>query len=249
MTLRTRSLGKRIGGRWVLRDTTCDVPSGTWLGVLGPNGAGKTTLLRLLATVLAADEGGLYWRGAPVGQGRELRRHLGYLPQTFALPPLPTVGDGSAYLAALKGIPTRLQAAACERALRWADLDAVAGWRPERLSSGMLRRVGLAQAVLGAPTVLLLDEPDRGADPEGRSALRDLLRAFANEGRIVVSAAHDPDFLEAADRVLLPDGGRAEGPVALGDLRRRGERPGERCPDTLAAGYRGWRQQTAGRRT
>lgn len=223
MNLRARALGKRLGRRWALRDCTFDVRAGTWLGVLGPNGAGKTTLLRLLATVLTPDEGVLYWRGVPVGQGADLRRTLGYLPQTFAAPPLPTVAEGLAYLAALKGIPVTGQAAACARALRWAGVDHVAGERPDRLSAGTLRRVGLAQAVLGAPAVLVLDEPEVGVDPARRHTLCGRLRAIAAEGRIVLTAAHDPEFLESADAVLLLDGGRAEGPVAVEDFRRTAE--------------------------
>ena len=240
MTLRARALGKRVGRHWVLRDCTCDIASGTWMGILGPNGAGKTTLLRLLATVLSPDEGHLYWRGAPVGQGAELRRSLGYLPQTFSMPPLPTVGEGLAYFAALKGIPTGDQAAACMRALRTMELTDVAGWPPERLSAGMLRRVGLAQAMLGPPIILLLDEPEAGLDPAGRRMLRDQLRALAATGPIVVTAAHDPDFLEGADQVLLLNEGGVEGPMAVADFQRRG------AGATMGAAYAAWRQQKAG---
>ncbi len=223
MSLRARGLGKRLGHRWALRHCTLDLRGGTWLGVLGPNGAGKTTLLRLLATVLAPDEGVLCWRGMPVGQGAALRRCLGYLPQAFAMPPLPTVAAGLAYLAALKGIEARAQAPACACALAWAGVDDVAGERADRLSAGTLRCAGLAQAVLGNPAVLVLDEPEVGVDPARRRTLCGRLHAFATEGRIVLSAAHDPDFLEPADAVLLLDQGYAEGPFAVADFRRTAE--------------------------
>jgi ABC-2 type transport system ATP-binding protein len=221
MSLRARGLGRRMEGRWALRGCTLDLEPGTWLGVLGPNGAGKTTLLRLLATVLAPDEGALFWRGLPVGQGAALRRCLGYLPQDFALPPLPTVGAGLAYLAALKGIPLADQARATARALAWAGAGDAGPRPPRHLSAGTLRRVGLAQAVLGDPAVLVLDEPDAGMDPAERAALADRLRALASCGRIVVTATNDPGCLEAADHLLLLEQGTAQGPFAVPEFRER----------------------------
>ena len=148
-------------------------------GVLGPNGAGKTSLLRMLATVLPPSSGEIRLLGRdPRGSAarREIRRRLGYLPQNLGYYPSFTVVEFVEYFALLKEMPPSAVSKAVAAAVERVDLGAKAKARLRTLSGGMLRRVGIAQAIVNEPELLLLDEPTAGLDPEQRVAFRALLR-------------------------------------------------------------------------
>jgi ABC-2 type transport system ATP-binding protein len=195
-------------------------------GLLGPNGAGKTTLMRTLATVLAPASGAVELLGRDVGDAtarRELRRRLGYLPQSFGYYPRFTVREFVAYFAWLKEVPAQRADLAVDRAIQRVGLADRAGSRMKALSGGMLRRAGLAQALVNDPELLLLDEPTAGLDPEQRLDLRALLREVGVDATVLVSTHLVEDVASACTRVAVMDGGRlvASGtPGALAALGR-----------------------------
>jgi ABC-type multidrug transport system ATPase subunit len=179
-------------------------------GLLGPNGAGKTTLIRALATVLRPASGQLEILGQSVDTGgdlRAVRRALGYLPQEFGYYRRFTVREFLEYVAWLKEMPPRDVPDAVQRAIDRVDLTSRAGSTMRSLSGGMLRRVGIAQAIVNEPTVLLLDEPTVGLDPEQRMTIRAMLRDLGRDTCVVV-ATHLVEDVAAActDVVLLHEG-------------------------------------------
>jgi ABC-2 type transport system ATP-binding protein len=181
-------------------------------GLLGPNGAGKTTLLRILATVLAPDAGDVRLLGrlpATPEELAEIRRRLGYLPQEMGFPRGFTGFAFVDYLAVLKewtaAGPRHKEV---RRVLNLVDLADVATKRIRALSGGQRRRVGLAQALLGAPDLLLLDEPTTGVDPEQRVSLRQVLSTAGEHSTIVLSTHQTEDVAALCDRVVVLDRGR-----------------------------------------
>src|SRR5215510_9563807 len=180
-------------------------------GLLGPNGAGKTTLLRTLATVSRPDSGSLTLLGrdpANHRQRREIRRRLGYLPQTLSYYPAFTVAEFVEYFALLKEMPREQVPGAVTRAIDRVGLAGRARSRLRTLSGGMLRRAGIAQAIVNDPQLLLLDEPTAGLDPEQRVEFRALLREIGTESTVVVSTHLVEDVGAACSEVALMSGGK-----------------------------------------
>ena len=180
-------------------------------GLLGPNGAGKTTLIRALATVLPPTSGRLEILGQPVdarGDLRKARLSLGYLPQDFGYYRWFTVREFVEHVAWLKEMPPREVPDAVQRAIDRVDLTARADNRMRSLSGGMLRRVGIAQAIVSEPAVLLLDEPTVGLDPEQRMSVRAMLRDLGHDSCVVVATHLVEDVAAACTDVVLMDQGR-----------------------------------------
>jgi len=179
-------------------------------GLLGPNGAGKTTLLRMMATVIAPSSGSLLLLGRdPRGYGprREIRRRLGYLPQNLGYYPGFTVAEFVEYFALLKDMPPRTVPRAVATAVERVGLGDKARAKLRTLSGGMLRRVGIAQAIVNEPELLLLDEPTAGLDPEQRMSFRALLREFGERSTVIVSTHLVEDVGAACSEVALMDNG------------------------------------------
>jgi len=194
-------------------------------GLLGPNGAGKTTLLRTIATVLRPDEGRIRAFGLDPGdaaQRREIRRRLGYQPQEPGFFQSFTVLAFLDYVAILKELSGREERRReVRRVIDLVDLGAVANRKIRKLSGGMRRRVALAQALLGRPQLLILDEPTAGLDPEQRLRFREVVSQVAAEQTVILSTHQTDDVAAVCDRVVVLHEGRArfEGtPVELGDL-------------------------------
>jgi ABC-2 type transport system ATP-binding protein len=180
-------------------------------GLLGPNGAGKTSLLRMMATVIPPTSGRLRLLGRdPGGYGprREIRRRLGYLPQNLGYYPSFTVAEFVEYFALLKEMPSARVPAAVAAAIERTGLGDKARARLRTLSGGMLRRVGIAQAIVNEPELLLLDEPTAGLDPEQRVAFRALMRECGQEATVVVSTHLVEDVGAACTQVALMNQGR-----------------------------------------
>ncbi|WP_405780754.1 ABC transporter ATP-binding protein [Streptomyces sp. NBC_00859] len=180
-------------------------------GLLGPNGAGKTSLIRVLATVAAPASGRLEMMGEDIGghRGRTaVRRGLGYLPQEFGYYPGFTVREFVAYVAWLKEMPRAGTAEAVERAVDRVGLSDRIDAKVRTLSGGMIRRVGIAQAVVNEPAVLLLDEPTAGLDPEQRVEFRALLRELGADATVIVSTHLVEDVAGACTEVTLIEAGR-----------------------------------------
>jgi ABC-2 type transport system ATP-binding protein len=198
-------------------------------GLLGPNGAGKTTLLRALATVLRPTGGTLTLLGQPINGRtdlRGLRRQLGYLPQEFGCYPRFTVREFVEYLAWLKELPAGEIPGAVQRAIDRVGLTDRADARIRTLSGGLRRRLGIAQAIVNDPRVLLLDEPTAGLDPDQRLALRALLRELAADTCVLVATHLVEDVAAACSQVLLIDAGRLVFHGTPTDLATTASQPG-----------------------
>ncbi|MFF9402476.1 ATP-binding cassette domain-containing protein [Streptomyces sp. NPDC014744] len=216
-------------------------------GVLGPNGAGKTTLMRALSTVIKPVGGSLTLLGARVdGRAdlREVRRGLGYLPQQFGFYPRFTVREFVEYMAWLKEMPRTAVPDAVQRAIDRVGLTAKADTRMKALSGGMLRRAGIAQAIVNDPELLLLDEPTVGLDPEQRLDFRDLLRDLGTDSCVLVSTHLVEDVVAACTDVILMHEGRLlfqstpDDLIARGGQGDAGDSPAERGYSALLRQHR-----------
>jgi ABC-type multidrug transport system ATPase subunit len=188
--LSIESVSKRYrGGVEALSDFTLDVGPGV-LGLLGPNGAGKSTLMRIVATVTRPSSGRVTWDGADLAKDPDaIRRVLGYLPQDFGVYPNLTAREFLEYLAAAKGLAAKTAKARIGELLQLVNLSSAAGRRLAEFSGGMRQRVGIAQALLNDPRVLIVDEPTGGLDPEERVRFRNLLAELSGE-RVVILSTH-----------------------------------------------------------
>jgi ABC-type multidrug transport system ATPase subunit len=198
-------------------------------GLLGPNGAGKTTLMRALSTVIKPKGGRLRLLGRDVTDRRSLRAlrsRLGYLPQHFGFYPKFTVRDYVEYMAWLREMPAAAVPAATQRAIDRVGLTDRAHSRLKSLSGGMLRRAGIAQAIVNEPDLLLLDEPTVGLDPGQRVEFRELLRALGEASCVLVSTHLVEDVVAACSEVLLLDQGRLAFRGVPDDLARLGATDG-----------------------
>ncbi|MFF2023234.1 ABC transporter ATP-binding protein [Streptomyces sp. NPDC058171] len=203
-----------------------DLDFGTGVhGLLGPNGAGKTSLIRVLATVAAASTGRVELLGREVSDaaGRTwVRRRLGYLPQEFGYYPGFTVREFVTYVAWLKEMPRRTVAGAVEDAVDRVGLGDRIDDKVRTLSGGMVRRVGIAQAIVNEPALVLLDEPTAGLDPEQRVDFRALLMEVGRSATVIVSTHLVEDVAAACTEVTLIESGRVahrgttQGLAALG---------------------------------
>jgi ABC-2 type transport system ATP-binding protein len=194
-------------------------------GLLGPNGAGKTSLLRMMATAIPPTSGRLRLLGRDPGRPgprREIRRRLGYLPQQLGYYPGFTAAEYVEYFALLKEVPAAQVPAAVTAALDRAELGAQARARLRTLSGGMLRRVGIAQAIVNQPDLLLLDEPTAGLDPEQRVTFRGLLRELGRHATVVVSTHLVEDVGAACAQVALLDRGKIVFQGSPDELAARG---------------------------
>ncbi|WBB55618.1 ABC transporter ATP-binding protein [Verrucosispora sp. WMMD573] len=225
--IRAVELRVRAGRRLAVDGLDLSMGNGVH-GLLGPNGAGKTTLMRALATVSRPNGGVLELLGHPVHARpdlRTLRRSIGYLPQEFGFYGRFTVREFVEYLAWLKEVPAHDIPDAVQRALERVGLAERGGSRMKTLSGGMIRRAGVAQAIVNDPEILLLDEPTVGLDPEQRMALRSLLRELGEHTCVVVSTHLVEDVVAACTNVVLMDAGRLVfhgGPADLVELGREG---------------------------
>jgi len=198
LTLRINHLEKRYKGDIRgLVDFSLDMDSGI-LGLLGPNGAGKSTLMRILATVTRPTEGKASWKGHDIASSPEnVRRILGYLPQDFGIYPNLTASEFMSYLAAARGISGRSARRRIDQLLELVNLGDARKRRLGSLSGGMKQRVGIAQALLNDPELLIVDEPTAGLDPEERIRFRNLLSELSVK-RIVILSSHIVSDIEAA---------------------------------------------------
>ncbi|MEW1644234.1 ABC transporter ATP-binding protein [Streptomyces sp. NPDC091219] len=223
--IRASGLKVRAGRKRMAVDGL-DLSLGTGVhGVLGPNGAGKTTLIRALATVLRPAGGTLELLGQSaggVGEHRALRRRIGYLPQEFGYYKRFTVREFVEYMAWLKEVPKADIPGAVQRAVERVGLADRADDRMKSLSGGMVRRVGIAQAIVNDPAILLLDEPTAGLDPAQRLRFRELLQEVGADTCVVVSTHLVEDVAAACSDVVLFAEGRLVFQGSPGELAAAG---------------------------
>ncbi len=202
--LRLREVSKRYGRRDALQGVSLALERGEILGLLGPNGSGKTTALRIAAGVLAWDAGSVEWGGA-IAPGLE---GLGYLPEGAPLYDALRVDDMVDFAAGAKGLRGAGRRDAVDAALAACDLDAWRGRRVGQLSKGTRQRVGLAQALLGAPRLLLLDEATSGLDPLQAREARRRIRAGAEQRGTIFSTHVLGEAAALCSRVVILREGR-----------------------------------------
>jgi ABC-2 type transport system ATP-binding protein len=225
MNVELTDLTRRFGRTRAVAGVNLQAGSGVF-GLLGPNGAGKTSLLRMMATVIPPTSGSLRLLGRDPGSAgprREIRRQLGYLPQNLGYYPGFTVADFVEYFALLKDMPPGQVPRAVAAAIEHVGLGDKARAKLRTLSGGMLRRAGIAQAIVNEPELLLLDEPTAGLDPEQRVAFRGLLRDMGQRGTVIVSTHLVEDVGAACTEVALMDQGKIVFHGTPGELTVRGE--------------------------
>jgi ABC-2 type transport system ATP-binding protein len=224
MKLSIEQVGKRYRGDfWGLRDFTLDLGPGV-LGLLGPNGAGKSTLMRILATITRPTEGRVQWNGEDIARTPDgLRSVLGYLPQDFGVYPNLNAVEFLEYIAAVKGIDAKAARRRIEELLVLVNLTEARKRPLGGYSGGMRQRIGIAQALLNDPKLLIVDEPTVGLDPEERVRFRNLLSDLGGE-RIVLLSTHIVSDVEAtATDIAVVDRGRLLAHAEPEELLRRVE--------------------------
>ena len=189
------------GGHAAVSDLSLDLGPGI-MGLLGPNGAGKSTLMRILATLAKPSAGKVSWNGVDIARDPDaLRTGLGYLPQDFGVYPALTAREFLAFLAAVKGLSGATARERVDSCLGQVGLSDAADRRLGEFSGGMRQRVGIAQALLNDPTLLIVDEPTVGLDPEERLRFRHLLTELAGQ-RLVILSTHIVSDIEASATAL-----------------------------------------------
>ncbi len=205
--LRTEQLGKQYGDTWAVEDVTLELGEGIH-GLLGPNGAGKSTLLRTLTTLTQPTTGTAYWNGMDLTTTPDaVRSVLGYLPQSFGAYPELTVVEFLEYVATLRGLDDETASARIEAQLELTNLGDVRDERIGTFSGGMRRRVGIAQALVNDPDLLIVDEPTVGLDPEERVRFRNVLSSAADDRVVILSTHIVPDVEATANTVALLNNG------------------------------------------
>lgn len=223
---KSHAIGWWRGGRvTAVESLTLKLAPGQILGLLGPNGSGKTTTLKALAGLITPTAGRCRIMGHAAGSDAA-RALVGYLPESFRLATHQTGEEFLRYCAELSSLPADRAEERIKSVLAWTGLGAAAGRRVATYSKGMLQRLGLAQAVLHEPQVVLLDEPTSGLDPEGRLALVRLIRELARQGRTVVLTSHLlAQAEEICDRLALLGRGRLLASGTTAELMGTLERP------------------------
>jgi ABC-type multidrug transport system ATPase subunit len=210
MNIEITDVTRRFGRNLAVAGVSMVAGTGV-LGLLGPNGAGKTSLLRMLATVIRPSSGRIRLLDRDPGlhaDRRQIRRRLGYVPQNLGYYPGFTVVEFVEYFALLKELPPAEVPRAVAAAVERVGLGDKAKAKLRSLSGGMLRRVGIAQAIVNDPDLLLLDEPTAGLDPEQRMSFRALLRDLGQRATVVVSTHLVEDVGTACSQVALMNQGK-----------------------------------------
>jgi ABC-type multidrug transport system ATPase subunit len=219
MVMNIHNVSKQYNKRnWGLRDFTLDIGPGV-LGLLGPNGAGKSTLMRILATITKTTTGSVTWNGTDIAKSpNNLRAVLGYLPQDFGVYPNLSAVEFLEYMAVIKGLDAKTTKRRIDELLQVVNLVEAAKRPLGGYSGGMKQRVGIAQALLNDPQLLIVDEPTVGLDPEERVRFRNLLSDLSGE-RIVILSTHIVSDVEAtATQIVLISEGKLLRKAAPEDL-------------------------------
>ncbi len=208
MELQLQDLRKQYGEKCAVNNVSANLAPGVY-GLLGANGAGKTTLMRMICGVLKPTSGSIRLNGKTVEQlGEQYYTHLGYMPQDFGFYPDFTAREFMLYMAAVKGLDKKLAKNRTEELLHMVNLSDVADKKIKSYSGGMKQRLGIAQAELNSPAILILDEPTAGLDPKERVRFRNLISDFAKEKIVILSTHIVSDVSYIADTILMMKQGR-----------------------------------------
>lgn len=203
MELQLQHLSKQYGTKRAVDNINVTLVPGVY-GLLGANGAGKTTLMRMICGVLKPTSGNISLNGKTIGElGEQYYTHLGYMPQDFGFYPDFTAREFMLYMAAVKGLDKKRAKARTENLLHMVNLYDVADKKIKSYSGGMKQRLGIAQAELNNPSILILDEPTAGLDPKERVRFRNLISDFAKEKIVILSTHIVSDVSYIADTILM----------------------------------------------
>lgn len=208
MELKIEHLTKQFKDKTAVNDASITLTSGVW-GLLGANGAGKTTLMRMIADIMTPTDGYVSYNGTNIRKlGESYRTVFGFLPQDFGYPRDFSVKDYLEYMAALKDIPADVTQRKINELLDILTLTDVRNKKISKLSGGMRRRVGIAQAMLNNPEVLILDEPTAGLDPGERVRFRNFISEFAHNRIVLISTHIVSDIEYIATKIAVMKDGR-----------------------------------------
>lgn len=198
-----QEVGKEYGNFTALRNITLQFDNGIY-GLLAPNGAGKTTLIKMLVTLIQPTIGDIFYEGQPIKMlGESYRAQVGYLPQHFGYYKHSTPKQYLRYLAALKGMDKQIVASRIDEVLDMVALSEVKNKKMRKFSGGMIQRVGIAQALLSDPKIIILDEPTAGLDPKERARFRHMLSALARNRIIIISTHIVSDIESIANEIIM----------------------------------------------
>ncbi len=220
MDIKIENLSKLYGAQRAVENISFEVKTGEVLGFLGPNGAGKTTTMKMITNYLAIDRGDILIGGKSIKQaGDELRRHIGYLPEHNPLYSDMPVLDYLEFAAGIQGVPAHLIPGKVAEMVKVCGLDAEKHKRIGELSKGYRQRVGLAQALIHDPDILILDEPTTGLDPNQIVEIRKLIKEIGKEKTVILSTHILPEVEATCDRILIINRGKIVADGTADELR------------------------------
>lgn len=210
ISIRVKNLSRRFGSAWAIKNISFTVAKGEIVGFLGPNGAGKSTTMRILSGILTAQSGSAWIGGISIaGNPHEVKRRIGYMPENNPLPNDMRVVEYLRFRARLKEVPSAKIRAAVEDAMETCDLARTARRKIiGTLSKGFRQRVGIADALLGNPEVVIMDEPTIGLDPHQIQSIRDLINSLRGRMTVILSSHILPEIERSCDRVVIINRGR-----------------------------------------
>lgn len=218
--IKTQELTRRYGDFTAVEQVSFDIGGGEIVGLLGHNGAGKTTIMKMLTGYLEPSAGRIEIDGLDIAERREaVQQRIGYLPENCPLYPDMTVIDFLAYAAQLHNVPPARQAAAVRQAIERTELADKAGQPINTLSRGYRQRVGVAQAILHEPRILVLDEPTNGLDPSQIQHMRGLITELAEHATVIVSTHILQEVNAVCDRVVIIRNGHKVVDARLDELK------------------------------
>lgn len=225
--IQVRDLVKTYAGHPAVRGVSFEVAQGEIIGLLGPNGAGKSTTLRILTGFLPATSGHVTVCGIDVAaRPAEVKNHLGYMPENNPLPDDMRVGEYLHFRGRLKGLTRRRLAPRLDEVVHLCDLGRVRDRIIGKLSKGYRQRVGIADAILAEPPLIIMDEPTIGLDPHQILAVRDLISSLRGRMTVLISSHILPEIEVTCDRVVIVNQGRVVATGTPADLRREFFGPG-----------------------
>lgn len=222
MDIRIQNLTKTYGEQKAVDDITFEVKTGEILGFLGPNGAGKTTTMKMITNYLEIESGDILIGGNSVKNG-EMKKHIGYLPEHNPLYLDMPLMDYLAFCAALQQMPKSQIQDRVKEMVRICGLDVEKHKKINELSKGYRQRVGLAQAMIHDPEILILDEPTTGLDPNQIVEIRELIRKIGKEKTVILSTHILPEVEATCDRILIINQGKIVADGTAGTLRKQAQ--------------------------
>ena len=220
--IEVQSVSKKFGTQWVLKNTSWSVRDKKILGLLGPNGAGKSTTIKLIIGLLYCTEGKILIDGENILKNPlATRKKIGYLPEDPFLYRELKVYDYLNFICGLRSIPPKKRTAQIEKSVEKLNLQEVAFKPIKILSKGFRQRVGIAQSLIGSPSILIFDEPSTGLDPQQVFELRNIIKALKKDHTVILSTHVLPEVEQICDEVVILDKGCVKSQCSLTEMLNR----------------------------